>query len=159
MRRRLAAVFAVVTIAAVAIALVPGSAASAATSRPAGTADVVVAAQDGQGVVIEIPDDAPATLDLFRVFAPGTDFSVVLAENPSTGYVWSGSLVAYPEQAVAFVETQFVSPPGPPIPGQGGTRIFRYEAQQRGWATITRVEQRPWESDPIQQVTLQVLVW
>lgn len=134
---------------------------AASTSPGAGVPGVtgvtVTEPPDGRGLVIDVPRDAPVTVDLVRAFRSGTVFSIALYENGSTGYLWSSSLSTGSEQVVTFLDTDLVRDPAPPnMTGVGGTRYFRFQAQHSGRAVITLLYQRSWEPEPIRRVTLTV---
>jgi predicted secreted protein len=141
--------------------VVVGSVATgAAASVP--TASVTTVASPvaiDRGLVIEVPRNAPPTLVLDRVLRPGMVFSVALYENASTGYVWNAKLALSPQETVKFVDSTYVPETTKPIPGSGGTRYFRYQVgDDQGAAGVTFQYQRSWEPNPIQQVTLRLLV-
>ncbi len=112
-----------------------------------------------RGVLVEVPRDAPAVVDLSRGFAVGTIFSVSLYENPSTGYTWTQSVPAGSTGSVVLLGSDYVQDPAPSgWAGVGGTRYFRYLVQSQGVAKISFSYLRPWETGipPIKQVTLTV---
>ncbi len=165
-RRFASATFSAAIAAAGLVAVAASSSAASTYVEPATgpsiivvTSPTVTAAPPDRGVVVEVPRDAPATVDLVRVFPHGTVFSVALYENGTTGYLWYNSLPAGSEQVVTFLDTDFVRDPVPPdMVGVGGTRYFRYQAEHPGVATIQLRYQRYWEPAPIRQVTLHVVV-
>src|SRR5512142_3271267 len=86
-----------------------------------------------RGVVISVPDQL-GQLTLERAVKAGAIFSVSMAENGTTGYLWARDAQAA-GQPVAFLDTDYV-PTCPMLVGSGGTRFFRYHADRAGIATL-----------------------
>jgi predicted secreted protein len=120
---------------------------------------LVSAAAVGSELVIQVPRDSSAAVHLGVVVPAGAVFSVALFENPSTGYAWVRFPAGDSGPTVTFLDTSYVQDPAPPnMTGVGGTRSFRYQAGGPGAAVIGMSYRRPWESIPIQQVTIDILV-
>ncbi len=68
---------------------------------------------------------------------------VELAENPTTGFVWSAAATDPVVMALAGDTFQAA---GSGI-GAGGHRVFHFKAQGRGNASITFILARPWALD------------
>ena len=156
--RRLSSLLAVTALLAVALVSSPAAGAPPIAAPTIAVTPTTTTPPTDRGVVIEVPRQSPATVDLGRAFPRGTVFSVALYENPSTGYQWIQALSVGRVPAVVLLDTDLVYPDITPMPGMGGTRYFRYQAVHRGSATITLRYQRPWEATPVQQVTLRVRV-
>ena len=75
----------------------------------------------------------------------GEQFTVSLAENPTTGYQWD--MKAGP--GLTLVSDRFTGPsPSPsPLEGAGGTRAWVFRADKAGTLTLTGLYVRPWEAD------------
>jgi predicted secreted protein len=113
----------------------------------------------GSEIVIRVPNSPSATIDLNAVVPAGAVFSVVLYENPTTGFTWVRSPIGDSGPAVKYLDTSYVQDPAPPnMAGVGGTRTFRYQAGESGSTTIAMSYQRPWESVPLQRVTIDLAV-
>ena len=74
-------------------------------------------------------------------FAPGDEFEITLAENPTTGFRWE--LEESPEPVCAIVLSVF-NPHTSPA-GYGGVHRWRFRAVQNGLATCKLNYKRPWE--------------
>jgi inhibitor of cysteine peptidase len=74
----------------------------------------------------------------------GTEFSLALRQNITTGYSWQ--IVSHGEPAVEQVgESTFV--PDSSLHGAGGTVTFRFRAAAEGRGELKLVYTRPWEKD------------
>ncbi len=88
-----------------------------------------------------------------RSLRVGESVTVVLAENPTTGYQWQPEV-----DASALVQTDDHYD-GPTVPrGAGGTRRVTFVAKRAGTTGLRLVKKRPWETSPIEtyEVTLDV---
>jgi predicted secreted protein len=78
-----------------------------------------------------------------------------LAENPTTGFVWS--FVTNGGPACAVVADSFAGPAGPP--GAGGQHTWRFEGRQPGTCAIALVKRRPGQTTgAAQDFSLEVRV-
>ena len=70
-----------------------------------------------------------------------------LKENPTTGFRWQ----IHRDGAPACRITQdFIEPPAmvsPPVPGQGGTHVWRIESVQIGACDVALTYTRAWEAN------------
>jgi predicted secreted protein len=74
--------------------------------------------------------------------AVGQVIELRLAENPTTGFVWS--VVRDGAPACAVISEGFAAPQAAP-PGQGGRKTWRIEGRQAGDCDILLVNRRPFE--------------
>lgn len=88
----------------------------------------------------------------------GTEFSLVLASNPGTGYSWS--LASAPEVHVVQPTGSGYRPSSPGLPGSGGSETWTFKAVGKGKTTIFLRYARPWEKgvEPIRQAAFVVVV-
>jgi predicted secreted protein len=81
-------------------------------------------------------------------------FAVVsLPESPTSGYLWEleeGS-------PAAVVERSLEQGPPPGVAGGGGFRTFRLKISQRLPATVCFVLRRPWEAEPLERRTFEIV--
>lgn len=69
----------------------------------------------------------------------GSDISLILAENPTTGYSWNLSHSA----GLAFIRDAFI-PPGSQLVGAGGSHEWVFHAAGKGDQAIHAEYRRPW---------------
>jgi inhibitor of cysteine peptidase len=88
-----------------------------------------------------------------RVVRIGDEITVVLDENPTTGYRWHTDLDGTRLQLTA----DHYQGPGRPI-GAGGSRSLTFEPQQLGPTQLHLVKRRSWEQKAVAEfdVTLDV---
>lgn len=91
----------------------------------------------------------------------GSDFTVSLVSNPSTGYSWK--LAALPKKsALTSSGHEFVPPPStnPPVVGAPGKDVWKFTAAKKGNITLTFSYARPWEKGkaPIKTQVVNVVV-
>ncbi|TLM80518.1 MAG: hypothetical protein FDZ70_00425 [Actinobacteria bacterium] len=86
----------------------------------------------------------------------GDRFTVALAENPTTGYLWavSGALPSIVETA----SDDYDSESAPGLVGGGGTRTIVYRAVSAGSGDVGLVYVRPWETTGTPAATFTVTV-
>lgn len=78
------------------------------------------------------------------VMRKGTEFSLALRQNITTGYSWQ--VVSHGEPAVDQVgESAFA--PDSSLHGAGGTVTFHFRAAAEGRGELRLVYARPWEKD------------
>jgi len=89
---------------------------------------------------------------------PGDTFSVVLAENPSSGFRWM--IAQAPDEAIAVLESEDYVPSTPMAIGSGGRKTLTFRATGRGQATLILEHRRPWDKgrDPIDRRTYALIV-
>jgi len=76
----------------------------------------------------------------------GDIFQVILAENPTTGYVWTVYKSGKPQ--ISLVSKGYSVPQEePPIVGRGGTRIFIFKVMKVGSAELILRLKRPWKEE------------
>ena len=74
----------------------------------------------------------------------------------STGYLW---MVAEIPSSLLLEDIDLVPPPGAPMPGRPGKRVFTFVAAKPGAGQIRFVQVRPWEPmQPVSTATYQVHV-
>ncbi len=89
------------------------------------------------GGAVVLSPDAATTVTV------GSEFAVVLEENPSTGYGWSYAMV--PEGlALKTAEESFSAVPEP-MPGSPVNTVWKFRAEAAGEVVFTYLYYRPWE--------------
>ncbi|HLH61487.1 MAG TPA: protease inhibitor I42 family protein [Ktedonobacteraceae bacterium] len=73
----------------------------------------------------------------------GQKFEVRLRENPTTGFRWN---VLSGGEPTCKTLADVYEPPDSGLHGQEGTRYWRFEAVQAGYAHIELLYRRSWES-------------
>ena len=76
----------------------------------------------------------------------GEIFQVILAENPTTGYVWTVYKSGKPQISL-LSKSYSVPQEEPPIVGRGGTRIIIFKAVKVGSAELILRLKRPWKEE------------
>ena len=85
----------------------------------------------------------------------GEGLAVTLAENGTTGYVWTME----PAQPPIVSSDAGVSQPGAAAPGAGGSKVFNLHVLAQGDTVLVFKLARPWETDaPIETARLHVTV-
>ncbi|HEX7838360.1 MAG TPA: protease inhibitor I42 family protein [Kofleriaceae bacterium] len=69
----------------------------------------------------------------------------------STGFLW---MVAEIPSTLLLEDIDFLPPPGTPMPGRPGKRVFTFIAAKPGDGYIRFVQVRPWE--PMQPVSTEI---
>ncbi|HTX60171.1 MAG TPA: protease inhibitor I42 family protein [Verrucomicrobiae bacterium] len=89
--------------------------------------------------------------------APGEDFFIALASNPTTGYGWTQSLAG---GKILTYEGNVYQGPSNGLVGAGGQQLFIYHADRSGDTTIDFAYARPFEQGlpPARSVTFSVTV-
>jgi len=86
-------------------------------------------------------------------------FEISFRGNPTTGYSWilaeSKSSI---EHAVDSVGEPEYTPAHQGSIGGGGTFVFRFRAGGEGTANMIFQYKRPWESEPVSEKTVRVLI-
>ncbi|WP_375397559.1 protease inhibitor I42 family protein [uncultured Sphingomonas sp.] len=79
---------------------------------------------------------------------PGSDVTVRLTENPSTGYGWTAVAAPGIEQVgtQAYIADPMPKDAGEVMVGSGGTAVFRFRVARRGTHVLTLNYARSWES-------------
>lgn len=80
---------------------------------------------------------------------------LVLASNPTTGYLWS--FVCSDEDVVAVMERQASEQPSEMV-GAGTSQRFVFSGLRSGETSVSFVYGRPWEDAPIYRITCDVQV-
>ncbi len=104
--------------------------------------------EQGTGGVPTPPPTSPITTG--PVFGPedngknvslaeGTEFSLTLPENPTTGYSWHLS----PSPGITLLSDEFI-PPTSPLMGAGGTHTWIFMGKERGEQIVYAEYRRPW---------------
>jgi predicted secreted protein len=89
------------------------------------------------GGAVVLSPDAPATVTV------GSEFAVVLEENPSTGYGWTYTMDP-PGLAAETAEESFAAVPEP-MPGSPVNTVWKFRADSAGEVVLTYLYYRPWE--------------
>jgi len=85
----------------------------------------------------------------------GTQLTLTLAENPTTGFSWELAL----SPGLSVVSDSYQTTPGREgMPGAGGTHTWTIEATTPGTQTIDGHYRRPWENPPVDAETFALTV-
>jgi inhibitor of cysteine peptidase len=76
---------------------------------------------------------------------PHGTIAVQLPENPTTGYRWKPDPAD--EKIVQLKSATYLAGGDPASVGEGGTRLFEFEAQAKGEAALRFKLMREWEGD------------
>ncbi len=107
-----------------------------------GCVSVCCAAEQQDTVVLKLTGDENVNLKI------GETVRVELDENPTTGYMWTYKKTQNPHLIQEVGESEFIRDPHRlDAVGVGGTRIYRFEALQKGQATLTFELNRSWEKE------------
>lgn len=87
--------------------------------------------------------------------APGHSKTIVLPENPSTGYTWKIDQEGSDNLSILAIVDQGHKR-GASMPGAPGRHSWRLRANARGHAILQLVYQRPWEPAPIETRRIEV---
>ena len=82
----------------------------------------------------------------------GEPFEVELGAAPTTGYMWQ---LVTPPASVQLLGSDFKQPPAAAI-GDGGTQVFRLQAEHPGRFDLRFELKRQWETTPIQTSVIEV---
>jgi inhibitor of cysteine peptidase len=74
--------------------------------------------------------------------AVGQEAVVRLKSNPTTGYRWS---LETRSAVLGVLGEPAFEPPAKPLPGAGGTEVWRLKSMTAGTATLVFEYRRPWE--------------
>jgi len=92
----------------------------------------------------------------FEVRQDGDNFTIILDENPSTGFAWT--YVVKKENHVDVIGEEFIAPSSEePVVGAGGQKEFSFKVNGDGVSTIEFKYARSWEDEALE--TLTVLVY
>jgi inhibitor of cysteine peptidase len=85
------------------------------------------------------------------------EFVVALESNPTTGYDWS---FEFTRDGVVVADGSSYEPMEPMLVGSGGTKRFRFIAEQPGQTTLKFEYRRSWETEvpPLRTVTYDLVV-
>ena len=99
--------------------------------------------------------DSGRTLHLDR----GDTFTIQLAGNPSTGYLWQLGTPPYDEQVMIMRGDQYIQP-DEQLCGAAGKRSLSFLAEGSGRTGLRLIYVRPWEKkrDPAKEFNLLVIV-
>jgi inhibitor of cysteine peptidase len=85
----------------------------------------------------------------------GTQLTLTLDENPTTGFSWELEL----SSGLSVVSDSYQTTPGREgMPGAGGTHNWTIEATTAGTQTIAGHYRRPWENPPVDAETFMLTV-
>jgi predicted secreted protein len=87
--------------------------------------------------------------------ASGEKLAILLGSNPSTGYTWGEKAVNSDPTVVGQLQHQYIGPTNP-VPGNGGTESWTFEALKAGGATLDFSYGQPWQGGDKRAWTLQV---
>jgi inhibitor of cysteine peptidase len=87
--------------------------------------------------------------------APGRGKTIVLSENPSTGYTWKIDQEGSENLAILAIVDQGHKRGGS-MPGAPGQHRWSLRAKAHGHAILQLVYQRPWEPEPIETRQIKV---
>lgn len=90
----------------------------------------------------------------FEVKQEGDKFTVVLDENPSTGFSWSYTIAE--KNKVSFVKEEYIGAEVDML-GAPGKKEISFIVNQEGVSTINFEYKRPWENEVVE--TLRLLVY
>lgn len=99
-------------------------------------------------------DNDTAENEPFKVVQEGDYFTIILDENPSTGYSWNYTLSD--ENKIELVNDKYFGSEESLV-GAGGRREFSFKVNKDGASTITFKYSRGWEKDSVLE-TVEVLV-
>lgn len=80
------------------------------------------------------------------VTSRGKDYTIILAENPTTGYLWQ---YACDNPSITITDSYQSDRKDPQIMGAGGKRNFNVQCPPDSSGTITFKLKRPWEAQEI----------
>lgn len=76
---------------------------------------------------------------------------MTLPETATTGYQW---LPEFDQQVLGHVSDETIAPTVPR--GAPGTHVLRFEALVPGETLLRLVKRRPWESEPKDEITVEL---
>lgn len=97
--------------------------------------------------------------DIIRYSADKKQVTVVLTENPSTGYAWTYKIAN--DGIMSITDDKFIEPSytGEIAPvGAAGTREITFEADRTGTTKVVFTYERSWEKVPAEVVTVTFTV-
>jgi len=86
-----------------------------------------------------------------RTAQVGEELTVVLTENPTTGYRWHSKIDA---RALQQTGDRYEGPPGPR--GAAGTRQLTFRVLRPGPARLQIVKRRPWEDTAVEEFSIDL---
>jgi predicted secreted protein len=87
-----------------------------------------------------------------RYAAPvGEDLTIVLAENPTTGYIWHADI---DPRALQQIDDSYVGPTEPR--GAAGTRRLTFRVLRPGPIHLRVVNRRPWEDAAAEELHFDI---
>ncbi len=89
--------------------------------------------------------------------ARGRQKTIVLSENPSTGYTWKIDPVGSDNLAILAIVDQGHKR-GVAMPGAPGQHSWSLRAKASGHAVLQLVYQRPWEPAPIETQRIEIAI-
>ena len=89
--------------------------------------------------------------------ARGREKTIVLTENPSTGYTWKID-EAGSENLSLLTLVDLGHKRGAAMPGAPGRHSWRLRAKASGRAVLQLVYQRPWEPAPVETRRIEIVV-
>lgn len=107
-------------------------------------------------VAAAVTGATPAETSSDAATSVGSQFTVRLESNPTTGYEWQVARIA-DETVVRLVDSRYV-PPASNLLGAGGEQVFTFEGLKEGRTAITLEYARPFEEGPISRHTVNVAV-
>lgn len=89
--------------------------------------------------------------------ARGGDRTIVLPENPSTGYTWKIDEEGSDNLSLLAIVDHGHSR-GADMPGAPGRRRWSLRARESGRAILQLVYQRPWEPAPVETRRIEIVI-
>lgn len=85
------------------------------------------------------------TVEQTGEIAPGSDVTVVLCSNPSTGFAWADPQLG-DTSVVRLVDRSYQAPGGPTLPvvGAAGGEVLTFHAVAAGTTTVSIRYSQPW---------------
>lgn len=87
----------------------------------------------------------------------GERFKVQLAENPTTGFLWTVLESSSPN--IELLRKEFFPPKNPNAIGAGGIRVFVFKTTKPGHAVLYLGLKRPWEKEDKYADTYSLKLW
>jgi len=105
------------------------------TTAPAANA-TTTPAEDVTYAFNETDDNTTVTLPV------GSNITISLAENPTTGYSWNVTS----SEGLEYVNDTYIAPEDTGLVGAGGVHVWEYIAAEAGNGEFSAVYMRPWEN-------------
>ena len=130
------------------------------TSQPEeGTPTATPTAAETTGVPTVMPTPAETTEYAFNetndnetVTVPaGSEITISLDENPTTGYSWNVTSSA----GLEYVNDTYIAPETELV-GAGGVHVWQYLAAEKGNAEFSAIYKRPWEETTGNETTFSL---